>query len=256
MAVTTSPRSAVRWLSDSFQVLRAQPVAYTGVVLFSLLASGILSSLPLIGLLLASLWMPYGTVLTGLGARDALEGKAPSYGVIGKAFADKTVRGRFFAIGMLSAVWLEIVSAVFAMLGREQIAQWQVTAEGVDLASIYTNFPTTATAAAFALYVPLLMLTAFSPLLVALNRQPFGKSLFYSFFGALRHLPAILVYLVVLLLGATLFTLGLEALFAVLGMASAVAFLAPILMAALSAVSQAGVWAMFRDIFGETRIER
>ena len=248
MAVTTSPRSAVRWLSDSFQVLRAQPVAYTGVVLFSLLASGILSSLPLIGLLLASLWMPYGTVLTGLGARDALEGKAPSYGVIGKAFADKTVRGRFFAIGMLSAVWLEIVSAVFAM--------WQVTAEGVDLASIYTNFPTTATAAAFALYVPLLMLTAFSPLLVALNRQPFGKSLFYSFFGALRHLPAILVYLVVLLLGATLFTLGLEALFAALGMASAVAFLAPILMAALSAVSQAGVWAMFRDIFGETRIER
>ena len=255
MATTPRPQSAIRWLSDSVGALRAQPFAFTGVVVFSLLASGILSSMPFVGMLLASLWMPYGAVLTGFGARDALAGRVPSYGALTASFADKYVRRHFLAIGLLSAIWLEIVSAVFAMLARDEIAKWQLTTEGIDLESIYTNFPTTATAVAFVLYVPLLMLTVFSPLLVAVNRQPFGKSLFFSFFGCLRNLPAILLYLAVLLIGATAVTLGLETLFAAIGMPNAVTFLAPILMCILSALSQAGVWAMFRDIFGSTRVE-
>ena len=99
------------------------------------------------------------------------------------------------------------------------------------------------------------MLTTFSPLLIALNKQPVGKSLFFSFFGVLRNLGPIVLYLVVLLVGATVVTLAVEAFFAAIGLPAAVAFTAPILMCFLSALSQAGVWAMFRDFFGSTRVE-
>ena len=50
-------------------------------------------------------------------------------------------------------------------------------------------------------------------------------------------------------------TLAVEAFFAAIGLPAAVAFTAPILMCFLSALSQAGVWAMFRDFFGSTRVE-
>lgn len=255
MASQSSLRQSTFWLNESFRAVRTQPFAYTGVVVFSLLASGLLSSLPIVGMLLASLWMPYGAILTGLGARDALSGKTPGYGVLGKAFSDRKLRNQFFTIGILSAIWLEIVSAVFAILGRESLEKWKITAEGIDLESIYANFPTTALVVAFALYVPLLMLTTFSPLLIALNKQPVGKSLFFSFFGVLRNVGPIVLYLVVLLVGATVVTLAVEAFFAAIGLPAAVAFTAPILMCFLSALSQAGVWAMFRDFFGSTRVE-
>ena len=60
------------WFKDSCRTLKLQPLAYTGIVVFSLLMSGLLSSLPLIGTLLASLWMPFASVLTGFAARDVL----------------------------------------------------------------------------------------------------------------------------------------------------------------------------------------
>ena len=37
------------WFKDSCRTLKLQPLAYTGIVVFSLLMSGLLSSLPLIG---------------------------------------------------------------------------------------------------------------------------------------------------------------------------------------------------------------
>ena len=67
------------WFKDSCRTLKLQPLAYTGIVVFSLLMSGLLSSLPLIGTLLASLWMPFASVLTGFAARDVLAGRTPVY---------------------------------------------------------------------------------------------------------------------------------------------------------------------------------
>ena len=248
------PRQSTFWLNESFRAVRTQPFAYTGVVVFSLLASGLLFEPAHCRMLLASLWMLRGD-LTGRRRTRRTFGQNARVRRSRKAFSDRKLRNQFFTIGILSAIWLEIVSAVFAILGRESLEKWKITAEGVDLESIYANFPTTALVVAFALYVPLLMLTTFSPLLIALNKQPVGKSLFFSFFGVLRNLGPIVLYLVVLLVGATVVTLAVEAFFAAIGLPAAVAFTAPILMCFLSALSQAGVWAMFRDFFGSTRVE-
>ena len=77
---------------------------------------------------------------------------------------------------------------VFQMMGQADLAQWKITAEGVDVESIAAHFPVGAFLTAFALYLPLLLMTLFAPLLIVQNRQSVIKSLFYSFFGTLRSL--------------------------------------------------------------------
>ena len=67
------------WFREALRALKNQPVALSGIVVFNLLMMGILSSLPIVGLVLASLWMPFGVVLTAEGARDALDGRIPRY---------------------------------------------------------------------------------------------------------------------------------------------------------------------------------
>lgn len=247
--------AGIGWYKESFLALRRQPLSLTGIVIFALLMSGLLSSVPFLGTLLASLWMPYSTILTATAARDALTGRPPLYATVAVAIRDKAARPALLGIGLLAAVWVEIDILVFEMLGREQLAQWKITAEGIDFASIYANFPTTAAAAAFALYVPLLLLTSFSPLLVYYGRQRLGKSLFYSFFGTLRALPPVLLFLalVIAVFGAAL--AGLELVAAAAGGQAVMAFFAPIVMAVASTVSQAGIWVMFRDIFGDVEAD-
>mgnify|MGYP007063157941 CR=1 FL=1 len=176
------------WFKDSCRTLKLQPLAYTGIVVFSLLMSGLLSSLPLIGTLLASLWMPFASVLTGFAARDVLAGRTPVYFTLIAIFRDKASRWPLLAVGILASIWMELDMLVFQMMGQADLAQWKITAEGVDVESIAAHFPVGAFLTAFALYLPLLLMTLFAPLLIVQNRQSVIKSLFYSFFGTLRSL--------------------------------------------------------------------
>ena len=144
---------------------------------------------------------------------------------------------------------MEVDMLIFSTLGADALDKWKITAEGIDLASITSNFPYTAFAVMFILYLPLLMMTLFSPLLIVQNRQKVGKSLFYSFFGVLRAIGPVLVW--VLIAGAAAFALfmGLEVVFGLLGVPQLFAFLAPLVAALFTSIGQAGIWVMFRDIF-------
>ena len=237
------------WFRESCRAVRMQPLSYPAIVIFSLLVSGMLTGIPFIGTLLASLWMPYASVLTGFAARDTLAGRVPVYTTLIAIFRDKTSRYPLLILGLISSVWMEVDMLIFSTLGADALDNWKITAEGIDLASITSNFPYTAFAVMFILYLPLLMMTLFSPLLIVQNRQKVGKSLFYSFFGVLRAIGPVLVW--VLIAGAAAFALfmGLEVVFGLLGVPQLFAFLAPLVAALFTSIGQAGIWVMFRDIF-------
>ena len=183
------------WFKDSCRTLKLQPLAYTGIVVFSLLMSGLLSSLPLIGTLLASLWMPFASVLTGFAARDVLAGRTPVYFTLIAIFRDKASRWPLLAVGILASIWMELDMLVFQMMGQADLAQWKITAEGVDVESIAAHFP----------------------------------------------------------VGAFLIFLTIESISIAAGGLMFFTFMAPILIALISAVCQAGIWVMFRDIFASSR---
>lgn len=130
------------------------------------------------------LWMPFASVLTGFAARDVLAGRTPVYFTLIAIFRDKASRWPLLAVGILASIWMELDMLVFQMMGQADLAQWKITAEGVDVESIAAHFPAGAFLTAFALYLPLLLMTLFAPLLIVQNRQSVIKSLFLFVF---RH---------------------------------------------------------------------
>ncbi len=249
MAQPISLRTGFTWFSESLAAFRSKPLPLTGIVIFSLLVSGLLSGLPWVGTLAASCWMPFGSVFTSRAARDALEGRTPSYALLADVLRDRAARLPMVCMGILSALWLEAETTLFGLLAREQVSAWKMTEEGIDFESIASNMPYEAFGIVTLLYLPLLMMTAFAPLLIVERRQHLGKSLFYSFFGILKNLPPVLLYLVCLFgltAGAGLIC---QALFGAVGWAAGVAFVFPLAAAVISTISQAGIWVMYRDLF-------
>ena len=49
-----------RWFKDALQALKNQPLGLVGIVIFYVLISGLLSGIPVIGPILAGVWMPFG----------------------------------------------------------------------------------------------------------------------------------------------------------------------------------------------------
>ena len=106
------------WLKESLHALRLQPVSLTGIAIFSLMLSGILSSLPLVGSMLAGLWMPFGTVLTAEAARDTLEGRSPSYRSLAAAWSDPAARSGLIGIGVFSSRTIVFATGTFGVRVR------------------------------------------------------------------------------------------------------------------------------------------
>lgn len=241
------------WFREALRALKNQPVALSGIVVFNLLMMGILSSLPIVGLVLASLWMPFGVVLTAEGARDALDGRIPRYTPLKEAWANRTGRLGLFTVGIVSAVAMEIISAVFALLGRDPIAAWVIDEQGISIESVLANFPTTAALVALLLNVLLWMATTFPPLLIHRAGQAPMQSIFYSFFGILKNWASVLAFVLVLgLLTAALSAVSVMISIA-MGIPSAWGYFTPFIVVFLTSIAQAGVWSMYRDIFQGSR---
>lgn len=250
MAQPVTAVSGWRWFLEGVHALKTQPLALTGIVVFYILISGLLSSMPFIGTIAASVWMPFGALLVGFAARDALSGRVPSYGILPAAFRKEGLRLRLIGMGLISAVGMELIMLVFQLLSKTAVAQWEVSEKGISLGSVLDNLPVTGLVVAGILYIPLMMATLFAPLLIADAAQGIGKSFFYSFFGILRNFAACLTAGSLILILTALSGFGINMLFFALGIESAFAFAAPIFVVLLSTVSQAMVWPMYRDLFG------
>ena len=72
MAQAFNYADGLRWFGEGVRALRNRPLGLVGIVVFYVLISGLLSGLPVVGTILAGVWMPFGAVLTGFAAREAL----------------------------------------------------------------------------------------------------------------------------------------------------------------------------------------
>ena len=234
MAQAFNYADGLRWFGEGVRALRNRPLGLVGIVVFYVLISGLLSGLPVVGTILAGVWMPFGAVLTGFAAREALADRLPGYAPLLAAFRKQGMRLHLIAVGLISAGVLELVMLVFQLLSADQIAQWKMVEGAIDPESVAAHFPSAGVAAALVLYTPLFMATLFAPLLIADAGQGAGKSFFYSFFGILTSAAVFLT------VGA-----GLAA-----GLGGATTYITPIIAILVTTIAQACVWPMYRDLFG------
>ena len=139
----------------------------------------ILSILPVVGSLAASLFMPFGTVFLGRAVKVTMQGKQPGFALLAEIFRDARHRRALFNVGLVFAVALSLTNLVFDWLAADAVAQWGSLENGrLDWSTVSQHIPYDAMIAAAVIYIPALMATWFAPLLVSEKSMSAGKALF------------------------------------------------------------------------------
>ncbi len=188
MIVRTLPaRAGLMWLRDALRLYRRQPFALTSLVILYTIGISLLVYVPFIGLPLAAVLIPFGTIGLTLAGRDAERGTMPMPTLMLEPFRHAEQRRKLAQLGFVNAtLWLLLV-VVVSVLAADELAHWQFVDGQVDRVSVGQNLPWDAIVAASLIYLPILMATWLAPQLVAWHGQPVGKALFFSFFACWRN---------------------------------------------------------------------
>lgn len=201
--------------------------------------------LPFIGPFVSGVVSPFATVGLMQCCREIDQGRAPTLVQFIQTFRDPRMRDSLFRLGLVNGALLMLV-ALLAMVIAPVPSASEVPASIEDL-------PVRAAMVQVLLYVPVLVLMLFAPLLAGWHGMSPPKAMFGSAVAMLRNLGAMLLY------GFT--TLGLALLASVVALAVLAAIVpsrdilalltAPIALVLMTIV-QASVYPMYLSIFAET----
>ena len=186
--VRTLPASAVwTWLREALSLYWRQPFAFTALVILYTMALMLLSNVPIIGLPMAAVLVPFGTIGLTLAGRIADKGAMPLPALLLEGFRAGPQRAPLLRLGFLHAAMVLVLVLVASAFAMDELRNWKVADGQLDPTSVSQNIPWDAVTVSLVLYAPVLMLTWFAPQLVAWHRQPVGKALFFSFFACWRN---------------------------------------------------------------------
>ena len=188
MVIRTLPASAgLTWLRDALALYRRQPFAFTALVILYTMTVSLLAYVPIIGLPLAAVLIPFGTIGLTLAGREAERGTMPMPALMVQPFREPQQRKALARLGFVNAALVLVLVLLVSIFAADDLANWNIVEGKVDAESARQNFPWDAIAAAAVLYVPILMLTWFAPYLVAWHGYGIGKAMFFSFFACWRN---------------------------------------------------------------------
>ena len=172
-------RLGTGWFRDSLKTVRLQPLSFTAVVIAYAGIMGLLGLIPIVGIVFAGFFWPFGTIMIAGAGRDTLAGKIPSTRPLAESFAKPDTRLRLVRAGILYSIVLVTAAAIWQFLGADEIAQWQITKDDrVVWSSALQHIPYGAIIASTAFYIPCMMAMWFTPLLIYLKNMTIGKALF------------------------------------------------------------------------------
>jgi hypothetical protein len=186
--VRTQPAAAGwTWLREALALYWRQPFAFTALVILYTMALMLLSNVPVVGLPMAAVLVPFGTVGLTLAGRIAEQGAMPLPALLLDGFRAGPQRAPLLRLGFLHAAMVLVLVLVASLFAMDELRNWKVADGQLDPMSVSQNIPWDALTVSVLLYTPVLMLTWFAPQLVAWHRQPVGKALFFSFFACWRN---------------------------------------------------------------------
>jgi hypothetical protein len=238
-----------QWIASGLALVGRAPLGWLVVSMSYWLVMGVISRLPYVGLLVASLATP-ALAVSFMAICRALErgrGRGLELALVADGF-----KRNLAALVTLGGIYLAVTLAIFAATALADggtLARWTLSGRGPAAAE---GGLAAAVALAIALWIPVQLAFWFAPVLAAWHGMPAPKALFFSFFAAARNWRAFLVY-------------GLAGA-AALGLATAVIFnvqraqagpqivptLVFLLLVVFVPVYYATAYASYRDVFPES----
>lgn len=183
---TLSAAAGWAWLREGLQILRRQAFAFTALIILYSMVLMLVANIPLVGLPLAAILVPFGTLGITAAGRDAERNVMPLPSLLIDGFKGPQ-RNALLKLGVVHAGLILVLVVITTLFARDELANWQIVEGQVDSATVAANMPWDAISVAALVYLPILMLTWFAPQLVAWHRQPVAKALFFSLFACWRN---------------------------------------------------------------------
>lgn len=241
----------VRWLVEGWRLFRVAPPSWLALVFVYWMVMTAISLLPLLGVLVAMVLIPGFSVGFMAASRRCEQGKAPELRTLFEGFRNRVAVQ--LGLGAVYVLALALLLGATALADEGALARWMLLGSRPGEEALQSDGFLAALAIAAGLYVPVVMLFWFAPLLAAWHAMAAGQALFYSFFACLMNWRAFLGYGAV----AALVTLVIP--FVVLSVlllvsggqlkVAAMTLIFPLLIILLPTLL-ASFYASYRDVFG------
>jgi len=250
-ARVVSAPSGARWLAEGWRLFRMAPLGWLAAVFGYWLLMTIVSVVPVLGMVAASIMVPAFSVGFMALARAAGRGGRFDLGLLFEGFRHEP-RTQLI-LGVVYFLCLGALVAATTLVDDGALARWMATGqrpadEVLKSQAFFNSLVTAAT-----LYLPVMMAFWFAPPLAAWHGAGAAKALFFSVAASVMNWRAFLAYgavtammlLVVPFLALTLLTVASGG--ALRAPAAALVF--PLLLVTLPTLF-ASFYASYRDVFG------
>lgn len=239
------------WLAQGWRLFRVAPFAWLLLVFSYWFLMTLVSVLPLIGVVAASVLVPPFSVGFMAASRAAERGGPVTVGLLFEGFRHRLdVQLTLGGIYLLSLV---LLLAATALADGGALARWMLAGEAPDTAVVRSGAFVLALLLAAGSYVPVMLSFWFAPVLAAWHALSAPKALFFSLYACWMNWRAFLAYglaAAVVTLVLPFVALSAIALLAQdVGRASVVSLVFPLVIVLLPTLF-ASFYASYRDIFG------
>ncbi len=246
------PGRGWRWLARGWQLFRVAPVMWLALVFAYYMLMAAVSLLPVVGVVLAMVLVPGLSVGFMAAARAAERGQPFELSLLFSGL--RAARAAQLTLGGIYFTSIVLLLAATALADGGALARWFLTGERPAVEMLQSEDFLSALGLASLLYMPVMMMFWFAPVLAAWNGMSAGKALFFSFFACLLNWRAFVAYGVAatLVLFVVPFTALLGLMLASGGALRPAVFsvLFPFVLAMMPTLF-ASFYASYRDIFPE-----
>jgi|FrelakmetLWP11LW_1041352.scaffolds.fasta_scaffold02019_2 hypothetical protein len=246
MQINILPASAgFTWLREGMRLFGRQPIGLPAMVVLYLMMLIAPALLPIIGIAISGVLAPFASVGLLGACRDVAEGRMPTPLAFAQPFRATPARTQMLRLGIINAILLLIVATLAALLTPELPAgEAPPSLQDMPLLSLLVQL---------LLYMPVMALMWFAPVLTGWHGIAPAKSMFGSVVACWRNMGAMLVFG----LAAGVLTLGVSVA-AVMLLTSLITsrevlsiVMAPLALVLMTIV-QASLYPMYRSVFVDT----
>jgi hypothetical protein len=178
-------RAGLSWLREGLRLFGRQPVGLPAMVVVYLMMLLAPALLPVIGIAISGVLAPFASLGLLTACRDVAEGRMPTPVAFAQPFRAGPARTQMLRLGIINAILLLLVATLAAVLAPEP---------GGDQPQSLPDLPLSALLLQLTLYLPVMALMWFAPVLAGWHAMTPGKAMFGSVVACWRNLGAMLIF--------------------------------------------------------------
>lgn len=250
MQINILPAGAgLSWLREGMRLFGRQPIGLPAMVVLYLMMLIVPALLPVIGIAISGVLAPFASVGLLGACRDVAEGRMPTPLAFAQPFRPTPARLQMLRLGIINAILLLVVATLAMLFSTEP--------PGGEAPQSLQEIPLQSLLVQLLLYLPVMALMWFAPVLTGWHGISPAKAMFGSVVACWRNVGAMTVFGLaagVLTIGASVVAVML--LTSLISSQQVLSIVMAPLALVLMTIVQASLYPMYRSVFVDTAREK